>query len=504
MSWCTVWKGAPQNLMDHIRGAHKVPEEVQNIKLETLIPPWTVTRKVYTESLTSRHSGISNDILLFSDIGLSLAHHYRVHKRGVPHVAFRKNYMSQLRALLPLPAAPLTERGSPEPGCSSMEDSPDAVGASSRPSRRAFARRRITRVRDTPRRVAPRLTEQDTLAEAGAMVFDCRPQVFPGAMDISGTELTEIRSMTRARVATAAPPEREQSFGGGGGFTGFDLPGDGRSSLVDPGTDCEDELPAPADPPAVVVQEMDSKLQNAFIDVVSLPTMVTPVSDIDRTFCAPEEQGPVIAPPAISTVVIRPSTATTSAGPKLLSPIRPPASKTSVGISPTPRTPPVVAVPEDFILFNVAMTNQIQPETSPSLMGDVAGGLLPVFLQVNAPGPEVGLDASGGTPEIADRSREGPFDIHQDHPRSVNSPQLLQDTQGFVFRMTSYDVESDGPNFSPEHGVQLHDPRFLEYVGAPESARLMSRSPEYWVHHMGRENALSAALQLQHDAGLIL
>ena len=180
--------------------AHRVPEEVQNIKLKMLIPPWTVTRKVYTESLTSRHSGMSNDILLFSDIGLSLAHHY----------------MSQLRALLPLPAVPLTERESPEPGCSSMEDSPDAVGASSRPSRRAFARRRLTRVRETPRRIAPRLTEQDPLAAAGAMVFDCCPQVLPGAMDVSGTELTEIRSMTRARVATAAPPEREQSFGGGG------------------------------------------------------------------------------------------------------------------------------------------------------------------------------------------------------------------------------------------------------------------------------------------------
>ena len=230
--WCTVWKGAPQDLMDHVRGAHKVPEEVQNIKLETLIPPWTVTRKMYMESLTSRHSRISNDILLFSDIGLSLAHHYRVHKRGIPHVAFRKIYMSQLRALLPLPAAPLTERGSQEPGCSSMEDSSDAVGASSRPSRRAFACRRITRVRETPRRVAPRLTEQDPLAVAEAMVLDCRPQVLPGAMDVSGTELTEIRSMTRARVATAAPPEREQSFGGGGGFAGFDLPEVGRTVQI--------------------------------------------------------------------------------------------------------------------------------------------------------------------------------------------------------------------------------------------------------------------------------
>ena len=39
---------------------------------------------------------------------------------------------------------------------------------------------------------------------------------------------------------------------------------------------------------------------------------------------------------------------------------------------------------------------------------------------------------------------------------------------------------------------------------APELARLLTRSPEYWLHHRGREKTLSAALQLQHDAGLIL
>ena len=203
--------------MDHVRYAHRVPEEVQSVKLEKLIPPWTVTQKVYTESLISRHSGISNDILLFSDIGLSLAHHYRVHKKGIPHITFRKNYMSQLRAMLPLPAAQLARGGSPEPGCSAMEDSPEAVASSTRPSRPTFARRCIPRVRETPTRVAPRLTELDRLAVAGAMVFDCRPQVLPGVMVVSGIELSEIRSMTRASVATSSPPEREQSFGGGGG-----------------------------------------------------------------------------------------------------------------------------------------------------------------------------------------------------------------------------------------------------------------------------------------------
>ena len=70
--------------------------------------------------------------------------------------------------------------------------------------------------------------------------------------------------------------------------------------------------------------------------------------------------------------------------------------------------------------------------------------------------------------------------------------------------MTSYDEENGGPDFNPAYGIHLHDPRLLEYVGAPESARLLSRCPEYWLHHLGHEKTLSAALQLQHDAGLIL
>ena len=73
-----------------------------------------------------------------------------------------------------------------------------------------------------------------------------------------------------------------------------------------------------------------------------------------------------------------------------------------------------------------------------------------------------------------------------------------------VRAVRSASLEVYGSDFSPEYGVQLHDPRLLEYVGAPESARLLSRSPEYWVEHMGRKKTLSATLQLQHDAELIL
>ena len=80
------------------------------------------------------------------------------------------------------------------------------------------------------------------------------------------------------------------------------------------------------------------------------------------------------------------------------------------------------------------------------------------------------LDAGRERVNVPDLSREGPFDIHQGHHHTGTSPRLRQDTQGCPLRMTSYDAEKGGPDFSPAYGVQLHDPRLLEYAGAPESA----------------------------------
>ena len=180
--------------MDHICGAHDVPVEIRKVSLETFFLPWTVTRQVYTDSLTSRHSGISNDVLLFSDIGLSLVHHYRVSKRGLPHVAFRWNYLSQLRALLLLPTVLQIAGGSPDAACSTgpcAAESPNVVCASPRPSRRASRRRQPVWVMESPV-----LTVQDPLAAAGAVVFDCRP---PLSMDMSGVDLSVIWASANAR-----------------------------------------------------------------------------------------------------------------------------------------------------------------------------------------------------------------------------------------------------------------------------------------------------------------
>ena len=73
-------------------------------------------------------------------------------------------------------------------------------------------------------------------------------------------------------------------------------------------------------------------------------------------------------------------------------------------------------------------------------------------------------------------------------------------------------LESDELPFiegNPAYGLQLHHPRFLELVGAPESARLLDCPPLYWVEEMGKERAMVAAAMvaaatLQRDAGVIL
>ena len=171
VSWCTVWKGTPQDYMDHLRGSHDVPWEVKSASLEKFLPPWTVSRNVWSDALSAQHSGLSTDVLLFSDIHLSLVHHYRIHKRGLPHIAFWKNYLSQMRALLPLPSRVVSpdssDSGSLRPG-----DYPEVVLGPTRTTRRAHRRRRPVRVEELAVVSGPVFTIQDPLAAA---VLDCRP-----------------------------------------------------------------------------------------------------------------------------------------------------------------------------------------------------------------------------------------------------------------------------------------------------------------------------------------
>ena len=119
-------------------------------------------------------------------------------------------------------------------------------------------------------------------------------------------------------------------------------------------------------------------------------------------------------------------------------------------------------------------------------------------------GSPAGVPVVSPADGMPDLSREGPFDVHQDALALGATPQVLNSLLGCQYRMASYEDDVDRSDLNPAYALHLHDPCLLEYVGAPESARLLSRTSEYRLHHMGRDRAMSAGLQLQHDAGLIL
>ena len=148
---------------------------MKTANMEQFVPPWTVHRQVWSDSLKAAHSGVSTDILLFSDPNLSLTHHYRVHKRGLPHITFRKDYMSKLRALLPVPVVLPLDTASPPVELS--DESP-------RRTRHAQRRIRPVRVMNGSGCDLPILTLQDPADAQGAVVYDCRPPLLPVSLQV--------------------------------------------------------------------------------------------------------------------------------------------------------------------------------------------------------------------------------------------------------------------------------------------------------------------------------
>ena len=63
--------------------------------------------------------------------------------------------------------------------------------------------------------------------------------------------------------------------------------------------------------------------------------------------------------------------------------------------------------------------------------------------------------------------------------------------------------DPNGAHPSTEFGLPLHHTRFLEWVGAPESARLLDRGPAAWIRSLSRAQSVDAARKLHHDVVLM-
>ena len=104
---------------------------------------------------------------------------------------------------------------------------------------------------------------------------------------------------------------------------------------------------------------------------------------------------------------------------------------------------------------------------------------------------------------IRDIVREGPFDAGATPMDTEDSPLINMGMPGCPYQMTSY-TGTALMDVDTAYGLQLHHPRFLEFIGAPESAILLNHSPSFWVNRLGEECAMAAAVNLQRDAGLMM
>ena len=98
VSWCTQWKGTPQNCIGHIRMDLFGASYGESGNLGRWLPPWTATREMWRVALNATVSGVLMDALLFSRSGMPLAHCYCVFGVGGAHVSLHGSFISHLRA----------------------------------------------------------------------------------------------------------------------------------------------------------------------------------------------------------------------------------------------------------------------------------------------------------------------------------------------------------------------------------------------------------------------
>ena len=247
----------------------------------------------------------------------------------------------------------------------------------------------------------------------------------------------------------------------------------------DPVTDLEDELPTPVSSPvqcttpavmtgeAGVPQEFrdifDLDLAKVLLDVSVIPTMVSPI--VESTEIA-DYAAPAV--PTIDTITESPGLAlpqVTSWIPRY-SPISMPGSvggedRPMSTMQSSPCLPMVMAAPsancrETLDQFLPIVTSPlVEPSQSPGR--EVTTGEAET---------EVFVVEGSGRPDL---SREGPFEASDVPSTSEQAPWIINSLPGCQYRITSYDECDSCSDLDPAYGIHLHDPRMMEYMGAPES-----------------------------------
>ena len=335
-------------------------------------------------------------------------------------------------------------------------------------------------------------------------MIDCRPSLLPVSIPLSGLS-PETISGARDCVSYLPLEETGQSI------MNMDTSEISINRIVgfawnNGGTDVEDELPTPASSPSQIVvpaippagtddpfgrgESFDLELAKVICEVSVLPSLVTPFVEVETTDCATvADYAPPAVPPVESVLELPTCSVPEDLGCSWMPDFVPGSDGTTTdqgGFLQSLREPlpPLTGTPP---------TTPMVAETSPPLGGQN------LCERESTPIPSVSPVATESmvTDDTGpDLSREGPFDACDTDHEPGQSPMVLDSMSGCQYRMTSYEERVNVSDLDPSYGIHMHDPRMIEYMGAPESARLLGRTPEYWLEHMGRVTNIQIMSQL--------
>ena len=306
----------------------------------------------------------------------------------------------------------------------------------------------------------------------GETVIDCLPSLLPVSIPLSGLS-PETISGARNCVTYQSSEETGQSI------MNMDTSEITINRIVgfvwdEEGTDVEDEMPTPVSSPTQIVvpaippagtadpfgrgDGFDLELAKVICDVSVLPSLVSPLQEVEVPPCANAAD---YAAPALETVLESPGYTVPE----------------ELGYSWMPEFVPVSEV------VSADEGGYLQSLQKPLPPLAVTPTIAPMVAEITPPsGPlnsceTVRTPVTKGSPSSAecvamddvglDLSREGPFDACNADQEPGQSPMVLDSMSGCQYRMTSYEDQTNRDDLDPSYGIHLHDPRMMEYMGAP-------------------------------------
>ena len=356
----------------------------------------------------------------------------------------------------------------------------------------------------------PCLTVQNPADVVGETVFDCRPSVMPVSIPLRGlrpgtiADVRESRSFRPSQVTGKSIMDMDTKEITINRIVGF--------NWDEAGTDLEDEMPTPVSLPVQIVAPVippvgpvdpfgrgdgfDFDLAKVMCDVSVLPSLITLLDNSEVLPPSRAAEYATPATPAFETVLESPGYTVPEESGFSWIPGFVPVSETvldeeSVYLrsleEPLPVPVPMSAVTPAAISVT---TQPVIPRMPPTLDDKSNESDVGSVQQTDRPKVFVVESTEGSTlsaicqdaPDVGpDLTREGPFNACVAESEPGQSPLVLNSMLGCQFRMTSHEDRDNRDDLDPAYGIHLHDPRMMEYMGAPESA-----------------------LRLHHDASLIM